>query len=94
MEKFGIFNLLSALADLSSQKKDAQEYEEPQPAGPNETRDFPAANVSAKEDASAEETPRAFDSGIFTAEQRKMRMMNILERHDSISRRIDTKKNK
>ncbi len=72
MEKFGIFNLLSALSSLAPDAKEREpEPREEQPA-PQPTKTEPAA-------------------GVFTAEERKTRAAEMLERHEQISRRIGRK---
>ena len=66
MEKFGIFNLLSALADAAAER-DGREEKKQQSSAP---------------------LPRQ-EAGVFSAEQRRGRAGELLERHAAISRRID-----
>lgn len=69
MEKFGIFNLLSALSSLAAKPAEEEaEKREEAPAPPK--------------------TESAQPAGVFTAEERKTRAAEMLERHEKISRRI------
>lgn len=72
MEKFGIFNILSALGNLAEEKGETAKKEESAPAPPA--------------------TAPAERAGIFTGEERMNKMLGVLERHDQISRRIDSRK--
>ena len=81
MEKFGIFNLLSALSQLTGDfAANAQATAETQSPAPN-----------------GQEAPPAFDAGkpqttgVFTPEQRKERAAQVLERHEQIARRLREK---
>ena len=76
MEKFGIFNLLSALSSLTSpQTEDST----------NPRQDDPAPPASPSREQSAQNIPHP---GVFSAEERKIRAAEMLERHDKIARRI------
>lgn len=73
MEKFGIFNLLSALSSLSSLQQETEtDAKQEQPAPPQ--RDESAQN--------------ARPAGVFSAEERKTRAAEMLERHEKIAGRI------
>lgn len=76
MEKFGIFNLISALTSFAGEQKQLGE-------------NGGAANKEPAQERSAETPQRP--NGIFTAEQRAARCTQILERHERISRGIDRK---
>ena len=78
MEKFGIFNLLSALAGMNGES-DAGGEQKTAPA---------AAETGAEENVSAE-VRRPEQSGVLTAEERLARAEKLLERHEAISKRID-----
>lgn len=69
MEKFGIFNLLSALSSLAPQPKESEKEPWEEAPAPPPQQSAPAA-------------------GVFTAEERKNRAAEMLERHEQISRRI------
>ncbi len=73
MEKFGIFNILSALCNLAEEKGETAKKEE-------ESAPAPPAPAPAER------------AGIFTGEERMNKMLSVLERHDMISRRIDSRK--
>lgn len=78
MEKFGIFNLISALTSFMGGQTDTES------TPPEQQADGARAQGSE---------PAHPQGGIFTAEQRAARCTQILERHERISRGID-KKNK
>ncbi len=78
MEKFGIFNLLSALAGMNGES-DAGGEQKTAPA---------AAENKAEENVSAEGR-RPEQNGVLTAEERLARAEKLLERHEAISKRID-----
>lgn len=80
MDKFGLFNLLSALVSPSANDEHIDSAPAPDPQ--NQT------------------TPRGTDSdspaavptrGFFSSDERLARAADLLERHNSISRRIDKK---
>jgi len=73
VEKFGIFNILSALGNLAEEKGETAKKEE-------ESAPAPPAPAPAER------------AGIFTGEERMNKMLSVLERHDMISRRIDSRK--
>lgn len=73
MEKFGIFNILSALGNLTEEaRQDAPETVNPPPAQSCKTQGAPVS-----------------EPGIFTGEERMNKMLSVLERHEQISKRID-----
>lgn len=77
VEKFGIFNILSALSSFSAKTDENS----------NDKNDIGETN------SNSEKTPRDVSSvGIFTGEERKNKMLDILIKHDEISKRIDKKK--
>lgn len=82
MDKFGLFNLLSALVS---------------PSGDDEcidTAPADAQNETANR-GSAPGSPAPVPSqGFFSPDERLARAASLLERHDSISRRIDKKNGK
>lgn len=67
MEKFGIFDLISALSSLSASEK-------AEPVPPQESEPRTQAGTPA--------------SGVFTAEERRSRAAEMLERHEKIAGRI------
>ena len=76
MEKFGIFNILSALGNLTQEKNgDTAQKNDASPAEKDNRENIPPSQP-----------------GIFTDEERMHKMLDVLERHDRISRRIDQKK--
>lgn len=77
MEKFGIFNILSALSALSAQNRENS-------ATDSEKMENNSPIVEEKTDAE--------NVGIFTSEERKNKMLEVLTKHDEISKRIDKKK--
>lgn len=77
MEKFGIFNILSALSDSLAKSEDSDK------------KDGAAGREKEEPERPATAGPRA---GIFTPEERANRMIGILERHERISKNIDRKK--
>ena len=81
MEKFGIFNLLSALSQLTGDfAANAQAPAETQSPAPIE-QEAPLASGTGK--------PQT--TGVFTPEQRKERAAQVLERHEQIARRLRKK---
>ena len=73
MEKFGIFNILSALNKLTDDANGETAAQSDAPAAPQSA---PA------------QTPNV-PTGIFTGEERMNKMLDVLARHELISKRIE-----
>ena len=105
MEKFGIFNILSALSSISSQnwqneKVESEKKSHAQPqsdAKLNQSQATSASNFSAQtpwdspQSQATEKSQNAEKGGIFSGEERKMKMLEVLLKHEQISKRIDKK---
>lgn len=86
MEKFGIFNILSALSQFEGTPAgDDADGPEPNAAPAEKPRGASAPDGAARGQGEAE------SAGVFTARERMERMAKVLERHDAIARRIDRK---
>ena len=83
MDKFGLFNLLSALVSPSAN----DDHNDPAPSA--DTQNQSADRGTASDPPAA--TPA---HGFFSPDERLARAAGLLERHDSISRRIDKKNGK
>ena len=81
MDKFGLFNLLSALVspDGANDAPDTDRFDDQTPPDP------PQKNAPLQ---------TAAKNGVFSADERLARAAGILERHNAISRRIDKKSGK
>lgn len=80
MDKFGLFNLLSALVSPSAN----DEHIDSAPAPDPQNQTTPCGTDSS--------SPAAVPSrGFFSPDERLARAADLLERHNSISRRIDKK---
>ena len=83
MDKFGLFNLLSALVS---------------PSGDDERNDTAPSADAQNETANRGSAPGSHapvpSQGFFSPDERLARAASLLERHDSISRRIDKKNGK
>ncbi len=85
MDKFGLFNLLSAL--VSPTDSDGHDESAPSADTQNENR-------SASRGSAAGAPASVPTQGFFSPDERLARAASLLERHDSISRRIDKKNGK
>ena len=107
MEKFGIFNILSALSSISSQnwqneKVESEKKSHAQPqndAKSSQSQATSASNFSAQtpwdspqsQAQATEKSQNADKGGIFSGEERKKKMLEVLLKHEQISKRIDKK---
>lgn len=82
MENFGIFTILSALAQMQAEK------------GGQQQENGGRAEGEQPPQAAAPPTAPPVQAGVFTAAERAARAEQILARHEAISRRIDRKNRK
>lgn len=86
MEKFGIFNILSALSQFAGTPADDHAD------GPEPERASAAPQSAAAGGADDASGPRESEpTGVFTAQERMDRLARVLERHEAIARRINKK---
>ena len=81
MEKFGLFDLLAALAGGQGNGEETPDAEKGAPPAAEERGARPP-----------EREPAQGAQGVFTAEERRRRAEEALLRHEEISRRIDGRK--